>query len=526
MDPADTPTTTRRTALKTLGVGFTTLAVAGTAAGSSLSVTTDWADKYGDTEWILGGTLDALGDATEAYCYFELRPEGDDAWRTTEGTTLSQPDSYTATTGTVEPGVTYEYRAVAETSSGRVTGTTNTFYAYVSPTLTTGDVTSLEEDRATATATLEALGSADSCAVWFSYRVSGGSWQETDRQTLSSPGEFAADLTGLSADSEYEYRARAEGDDGTYGYGGGRTFTTDTLLGVTTDAVTALDENAATLEGTLTDTGGADSVSVGFTYYNLATSTGYRVDAGELTANGSFEARASDLDPETDYEFRATATGTDGDSARGDALRFTTDSLLGVETTGATDIEPTAATLTADLTDLGDADSVDVTFEYRRVGADAWVAGGVETVSTTGTVRRRVDGLDDDTDYEYRTTATGSDGDADAGGTATFTTPVGNEAPTVESLSAYDSSPPNPHAELNAEWTVADADGNLASVDVTIRDSAGRSVYTDTRRVSGGETSGSEYTEVKKGDGESYTVSVLVTDSDGATGSDELSFRA
>lgn len=525
MDPADVHAT-RRTALRAIGAGIASAGAVGTAAAATLSVTTDWADKLADDEWLLGGTLDGLGDASEATCYFEFRPEGGDAWRSTSATTLTSAGDFTASTGTVDPGVSYEYRAVAETSSDRVTGAVDTFYTYADPTVTTADATDVTESSATLSGSLDDLGSADSCTVWFDYRVSGGSWQSSATEEYAEPWQFTIDVGGLSPGTEYEYRARAEGDDGTYGYGDRRTFTTDSTLAVTTDAATDVEETAATLQGTLADLGGADSASVYFTLYDPSTSEGTRVEAGKTSTTGAFEARATGLDPETTYEFVAAAEASDGDAARGESISFGTDAALSVETTGAVDVEPTGATLTADLRDLGDADTVDMAFEYRRTGASSWVDAGTESVASTGSVERRVDGLADGADYEYRTTATASDGDVDGGGTATFSTPVGNHAPTVESLTGSESSPPNPHAELHVEWSVADADGNLSAVEVTVRDAGGRTVHSSRTAVAGGDASGSEYTEVKKGAGETYTATVVVTDAEGATGSDRTTIRA
>lgn len=61
---------------------------------------------------------------------------------------------------------------------------------------------------------------------------------------------------------------------------------------------------------------------------------------------------------------------------------------------------------------------------------------------------------------------------------------------------------------------------------MTVRDAGGRTVHTNRTAVGGSDASGSEYTEVKKGAGETYTATVVVTDAEGAATTERTTILA
>ncbi|NHN46675.1 hypothetical protein G9464_03575 [Halostella sp. JP-L12] len=89
-----------------------------------------------------------------------------------------------------------------------------------------------------------------------------------------------------------------------------------------------------------------------------------------------------------------------------------------------------------------------------------------------------------------------------------------NAAPSVDGVSVSESSPPNPHAEVTAFWSVSDEDGNLDAVVVSVYDGS-RRVDSETISVSGASASGSNDFSIKKGAGGTYDVVVSVVDSRG-----------
>ena len=105
---------------------------------------------------------------------------------------------------------------------------------------------------------------------------------------------------------------------------------------VATNAATAVDSSQATLQGDLTDLGGADSVDVHFRWGTDPNLETYSTTINqELTTTGTFSHTLSGLDPDTTYYFQAIATNTAG-TDYGDILSFTTDESISVPTVETT----------------------------------------------------------------------------------------------------------------------------------------------------------------------------------------------
>jgi hypothetical protein len=515
-------TQTRRDALRFAGVAlFGGTIATRTASAASPSVTTDWADPTGTYSYLFGGTLESLDGANSAECYFEYRRDDANTWSTTPRQSLTTPGQFTGHVTDLAAMTTYVYRAVAVAGdgSGTTRGASKKFWVQgARPTVRIDQASDIDATAATLNATLVDMGDADTVDVYFRYRRQGGSWKQTERVPRTTSGSFSARLTDLDAGATYEANAIAEGYNQTSDWSGSATFQTETALSLQTDPATAIGETAVTLNGTVTDLGGASSLSVWFTYFEVGSSVEERTAWETLTAPGTVSVRVSDLTPNAQYGFQLhTSTIEDGPVVGG--IRYvTTDTRLAVTTTGATDVEATQATLNAAVDDLGSAGSVAVTFDYRQSEANEWTTAATRTVETTGDVSATVTDLQDGTTYEYRTTATASDGDTTTGGTATFTTPVMNHAPTVERLEVTDISPPNPHVDLHVEWAVADQDGNLRDVTVTIHNGRGELVYENTTAVDGARASGTENPgRIKKGAGQTYAVALHVRDQEDAT---------
>lgn len=116
-----------------------------------------------------------------------------------------------------------------------------------------------------------------------------------------------------------------------------------------------------------------------------------------------------------------------------------------------------------------------------------------------------------ETPYGGSTDSGGDDGDD-------TTDEIGD--PAVEYLALSDTSPPNPHVDLVTEWVVSHPDGELGDIEITIRTDAGGHVDTIAHIVSGSRAEGTEETEIKKGAGDTYVVTLVVVDSAGNTASD------
>ena len=196
--------------------------------------------------------------------------------------------------------------------------------------------------------------------------------------------------------------------------------------GVTTNGASGITTTSATLNGNLSDLGSASSVTVSFEY-GRTTSYGSAVTGvpSTLTSAGAFTANLTGLTPGQTYHFRAKAVG-DGTVYGSDATFTTTGTppeviTPEVITNDASGITTTSATLNGNLSDLGSASSITVSFEYGKTTSYGSAAAGVPpTLTSTGTFAADLTGLTPGQTYHFRTKAVG-DGTV-YGSDATFTT--------------------------------------------------------------------------------------------------------
>lgn len=113
-----------------------------------------------------------------------------------------------------------------------------------------------------------------------------------------------------------------EGGYGEGGYGG----SSDTAVAVSSESATNITESSGTLNGSLDDLGGASSADCYFEWRESGTSSWTVTSSQSLTSTGSFSEDITGLSSGTDYEFRALADASDGDSDVGTTKTFTTSS--------------------------------------------------------------------------------------------------------------------------------------------------------------------------------------------------------
>ena len=126
-----------------------------------------------------------------------------------------------------------------------------------------------------------------------------------------------------------------------------------------------------------------------------------------------------------------------------------------------------------------------------------------------------------DGDHALEATATDSAGNTSSS-SITVATDNTETVPTVDGLSGSEAETSDSDAEFDVEWSVSDADGDLASVDLTLTDdTAGETEETASVSVSGDAASGTTRLVAAgdDGSGNAYTVDATVTDSNGNTGS-------
>ena len=148
-------------------------------------------------------------------------------------------------------------------------------------------------------------------------------------------------------------------------YGEQKSFATPTTApSVTTNDATNVTTASATLNGDLTSLGTADNVTVTFEWGTVPGSYTRTTADQARTSAGAFSADLSGLTHGTTYYYRAKADG-DGVPVYGQEKSLTTSTRPpAVTTNDATDVTTVSATLNGDLTSLGTAGSVTVSFEW------------------------------------------------------------------------------------------------------------------------------------------------------------------
>ncbi|WP_049922422.1 fibronectin type III domain-containing protein [Halopiger djelfimassiliensis] len=487
------------------------------------TVQTAWADRLNETAFVAGANLSDLGDANEASVRIEYRENGtDDEWTTADVERVNSTETVILEVSGLEKATAYEYRAVAETTFGTDAGDAELYITpYDPPTVTTGTAVDVSETDATLTANVSDLAERPSMDVWFSYAPADSdefrwNWNETETQTIDSPAVVRQPVTDLEPGTEYEFYVSVRDARGHEQYYSGdiEGFATASPIAVETGPETAVSATSATVTGDVVEFG--DGATTWFEYGPAGTDERVETDPIAPNSAGTVETTLGDLEPGTTYEFRLVGEAADGETDAGSYRTLETAVDPVVETGSATTVDEESATVTAALTDLGGADAATVSVEYRAAGADEWSETGAQRLTEPGTLEATLPALEPDTAYEYRAVV-----DAgvvtETGAVETLTTDRATHDPTVETLSGSDDSPPNPHAELTADWRVADADGDLSSVTVTIESSNGRTVAESDQRVDGTTASGSLEESVKHGAGDAYTVTLEVVDDAGAT---------
>jgi len=110
-----------------------------------------------------------------------------------------------------------------------------------------------------------------------------------------------------------------EGEYGNGPYGGGGPA-------VETAEPTSVDTSAATLNGKLTDLDGAEAANCYFEWRETGTTSWTQTVEQQLSSTGPFSTDITGLSNGTEYEYRALADASDGETATGTTMTLATDS--------------------------------------------------------------------------------------------------------------------------------------------------------------------------------------------------------
>ena len=192
--------------------------------------------------------------------------------------------------------------------------------------VSTQGATDVDATSATLVGAVSDLDGASSADCYFEWRRAGASdWTATPKQTLSSTGSFGAGLSGFEDGVDYEYRAVGAASDGDVDTGSTVVFATvEDSPTVTTGAASGTTDSEATLNGELSDLGGASSADCYFEWRSVGASSWSATPTRTLSNTGPFSADISGLSNGTDYEYRAVTTASDGDTGTGGTVTFAT----------------------------------------------------------------------------------------------------------------------------------------------------------------------------------------------------------
>ncbi len=152
----------------------------------------------------------------------------DYAYQTANDTSLVSEHSITLTG--LSPAITYHYRVKSAIPEANFIAISDdyTFTTLAPITVTTNAATAVSCNSVRLSGNLTALGTATPVNVSFVWgTTSGGPYtKSTTVRAMKEPGSFSANITGLSADTKYYFKAKADG--GAYGisYGSEKNFST------------------------------------------------------------------------------------------------------------------------------------------------------------------------------------------------------------------------------------------------------------------------------------------------------------
>jgi hypothetical protein len=211
-----------------------------------------------------------------------------------------------------------------------------------------------------------------------------------------------------------------------------------------------------------------------------------------------------------------------------------TDPVLEVSTVGTDAVDTTSATLVGDLTELSNADSASVYFEWGTGSDGLPEATSEQTVGATGGFEATVADLQADTEYAFRAVATAGDTVA-AGTERTLRTDSAADpeptqgTPEIVTLTGADvSNPKNPHVDAELHWETTIDASELYAAELTLSDHEGL-IDSWSYDLSGETAAAAETSRIPHRAGEQdvdYTATLVVYSYYGNTDTQTTTFKA
>jgi hypothetical protein len=307
---------------------------------------------------------------------------------------------------------------------------------------------------------LTSLGGNSDANVSFTYReIGSGVWSQTSKTVVGSTGVFQQEISGLSSNTSYEFRAVA--DNGSSSGTGELKYANTTFLKTVPGGTTSFRTENFTIE-TLGITGDtnvgtywlrfrgevsdipselAEPVKFNFSYRKKGADGWNNILAEEKVNNGVFNIRVEGLEPNTTYAFKATSKAGLGDvkTVNTTFLKTTTGGTVSMRTenftvetlgiTSGTNVGTYWLRFRGEVSDIPSelAEPVKFNFSYREEGSESWKNILAEEKVNNGVFNIRVEGLEPNTTYEYRAASGGGMGDPKTVNTTFLKTVSGGE---------------------------------------------------------------------------------------------------
>jgi hypothetical protein len=306
--------------------------------GGNLQVVTSGATGITESSAVLNGYLDSLGPYSSAEVWFEWNG------RPTPRQTISRPGPFSYRIGGLGPGTSYTYYAAAGTNlmgaqvayGSPVQFTTISNMPKAPIAVTTSTASDVTSNTATLHGYLDGMGPYPSVTVWFEYGNTTGFGRSTSQQTLYNAGPFSIQVDGLNPNAGYYFRAAARppsvGVVSVYGNTNIFTTTGAASIDVNTGAPSNVTATSATIVGYLQSMGAYRSAYVWFEW-GVSQGYGQTTAMQTLYSPGSYSITLQNLNPSTNYNFRALAVPTSAGSltVHGFNSTFTTNYAPGVK---------------------------------------------------------------------------------------------------------------------------------------------------------------------------------------------------
>jgi hypothetical protein len=390
------------------------------------AATTKAATGITGTSATLNGML--TNDGGEA-CQYQFRYKKEGGSYVYTGFTGSKRTggSFGHTLAGLDPGTTYYFAAQAANSVGDSNWPASdlSFATLQRPTATTQAATDVTATTATLNGTVANDGGAV-CQYRFRYKKEGGSYVYTDYTGSKRTGEsFSHTLVGLDRGAIYYFAAQAANSVGESDWPAGDLgFTTPPVVPTATIQVaTDVTPTTATLNGTLTDDGGAPcdcwfwiSPQLGYWWRS-----GYYITS-KRTGESFSETIIAVLDPGTTYYFTAQAKNSAGEGARSGVLSFTTPLAEPTVTTDKADkVASKTAILNGMVVDDGGA-PCEYRFRYWKEGKADTYTDWTGSVTSGQSFSEVITGLNPDSVYYFAAQLRNSNLEGPWGSDVSFTT--------------------------------------------------------------------------------------------------------